>query len=508
MKTLAPGLPATYKRNLDRIDSEDDRIIASRTLTILLYSRRPLRLRYLATAASVDPDCAFTTDQRVDEDGNILDCCGSLIKISKETKFVELSHISVRQFLQTKDLSKNDPNPYFVDEAEGNAVLMRVCFSYLNSPWLLTTISQLRDDQQVLSQLELKFKDKFAFYALYEWPEHAKKVQTNLDIAQYIFNFITGPSFYSWRELWELSNVRDHQWWETNDDGSQETVLWSSRTLCELHSAVIHHRGPPLYYTVDFGFQSVVELLFTDPTFHCDPNEAGGPESYPLLAALENQHLSLAKLLLQKGADVNVKHIFKEHTALHRAIDKADKTTIQLLAQKADPTVCNANGLPPLHWALQKLTDNSESCTEIILMLAQPSFINTKDSHGKTALHFAAQLNNFETVSLLLEKKAEVNISDDRGKTALHAASKNGNVQMVELLLERNADVNIADKVGYTAVHEAVRSGNRQIFATLFDRSGLKRRPIPLFHIKKVDVSSRTRRVNLKGTRRTRTVAR
>jgi ankyrin repeat protein len=493
MRDLAPGLHAIYKRNLDRLESDDDRNIASRTLTILLYSRHPLRLRYLATAASVDPDYDFDKDQRVDEDGNILDCCGSLIKINKATDFVELSHFSVRQFLETKDLSKDDSNPYYVDEAEGNIVLMRLCFSYLNSPWLLPTITQFRDDDQALSQLKLKFEDKFSLYAVYEWVEHAKKVQAKRNAARYIVNFLTGPSFYPWRELWDLpSDVRNRPWWEPGEDGSQEEILWSARTLCEIRSAFIKGPGTPLYYTADFGFCSVAELLLTDP--QCDPNQAGGPQSYPLLAALENDHVSLVELLLQKGGNVNVKHTIHKHTALHRAIDKADKAAIQLLlSQKPDPAIRNAKGLPPLHWALGSKGNDSE----IITMLAQPSFINTKDFRGRTALHLASAWNKLEYASILVEQKAEVNMIDNRGKTALHVASKHGNVEVVDLLLDHNANVITEDLVGYTAVHEAVRSGNRELFAKLFDKSGMKR-PMPIFHLKKATVCSKKMHAKLK----------
>jgi ankyrin repeat protein len=494
---LAPGLHAIYKRNLDRLESDDDRNIASRTLTILLYSRHPLRLRSLATAASVDPDYDFDKDQRVDEDGNIFACCGSLIKINKATDFVELSHISVRQFLQTKDLNKDDSNPYYVDEAEGNIVLMRLCFSYLNSPWLLPTITQFRDDAQALSQLKLKFEDKFSFYAVYEWVEHAKKVQAMRNAARYIANFLTGPSFYPWRELWELpSDVRNHPWWETGEDGSQEEILWSSRTLCEIRSAFINP-GTPLYYTADFGFYSVAELLLTDPKFQCDPNQAGGPQSYPLLAALENDHIRVVELLLREGGNVNVQHTLNEHTALHRAIEKADKPAIQLLlSQKPDPAIRNDKGFPPLHWALRSKRGIHDD-SQIITMLAEPPFINAKDISGRTALHLAAVLNNFEHASILVEKKAEVNMIDVQEKTALHAASRNGNVEVVDLLLKHKANVITADRVGYTAVHEAVRSGNVALFAKLFDESGMKL-PMPIFHLTSATVCSGKMHAKLK----------
>jgi hypothetical protein len=75
-----------------------------------------------------------------------------------------------------------------------------------------------------------------------------------------------------------------------------------------------------------------MELLFIDPIVHYNPNEAGGPESYPLLIALENDHLSIIELLLQKEININLKYIFKEYTILYRVIDKVDKNMIQFLS--------------------------------------------------------------------------------------------------------------------------------------------------------------------------------
>jgi 26S proteasome non-ATPase regulatory subunit 10 len=123
-------------------------------------------------------------------------------------------------------------------------------------------------------------------------------------------------------------------------------------------------------------------------------------------------------------------------------------------------------------------------------MLALPSFIDVEDERGRTALQYAAQLDNLESVELLVKQNANVNITDDLGRTALHVACRNGNVKMVNLLLEHQADVKIPDKLGYTAIHEAVRSGNSKLFATLFDKSRAIR-PIPIFHIKKVKVYSK-----------------
>ena len=297
----------------------------------------------------------------------------------------------------------------------------------------------------------------------------------------FIVKFLRGPSFRSWCELWELTLLHKHKWWETDQEKIQEGALWSSRIVCDLQSAARLGFGSPLYYAAHFGFRSVAELLFNELDY--DPNELGGPESYPILAAVENRHILLTALLLKKGADINVKHNTRRHTAVHRAIDKGEKDVLQfLLSQTPDLGICNSRGLPPLHLAIKKFTEPCDTNFDpaFIEMLANESSINVKDERGRTATHFAAWRDSYQSVSMLVQEnqeKVDVNLTDDYGRTALHAASRNGNAEMVDLLLENEANVIIADQLGYTAVHQAVCSGNRQIFATLYGKLGFS---IPL----------------------------
>ncbi len=106
----------------------------------------------------------------------------------------------------------------------------------------------------------------------------------------------------------------------------------------------------------------------------------------------------------------------------------------------------------------------------------KPEFdINVFDEDENTPLHKAAELNDFETLSVLLDHaktvysnqgdspylmtsvdvtgsvKVLVNVQDSNGKTALFYAVSNGNIEMVKLLLENGAEVDRADKKGQTA---------------------------------------------------------
>jgi len=209
LNNIPSGLDETYVRDLDRLKKvHDDFDIGLRALTWLLYCNRPLRLSHLATAAVINPECAFSKDQRLDEDEKIFDVCRSLIYINLKTDVVEFSHISVREFLVSSKLSDGSENPYYRSVAEGNALLMRACFMYLASPPLIPIVSHLHIqlESDLLTQLREKFRDPFTFYAVYQWPAHAQLLGPS-DLTPHSVEFLTGDSFPAWRELWELKDI-------------------------------------------------------------------------------------------------------------------------------------------------------------------------------------------------------------------------------------------------------------------------------------------------------------
>ncbi|KAM0873686.1 hypothetical protein ACQ4PT_037892 [Festuca glaucescens] len=74
------------------------------------------------------------------------------------------------------------------------------------------------------------------------------------------------------------------------------------------------------------------------------------------------------------------------------------------------------------------------------------------DTEGRTLLHFASKVGNYEIVKLLLLKGAHVN-AINLGGTALHVAASSGLDDIVKILLDHGADHNIAlSGTDYTAL--------------------------------------------------------
>ena len=82
---------------------------------------------------------------------------------------------------------------------------------------------------------------------------------------------------------------------------------------------------------------------------------------------------------------------------------------------------------------------------------------NIRTSMGDTALHQAAENNQYKIAKLLLQYKADPNIQQNDGGTPLHLACLKGNFEMVEILLEYKADPNMQDfNFTKTPLHYAV----------------------------------------------------
>ncbi len=97
--------------------------------------------------------------------------------------------------------------------------------------------------------------------------------------------------------------------------------------------------------------------------------------------------------------------------------------------------------------------------TAIRTLLQQHVDINASEPDGSTALHWAVQGNDTETVGMLMRAGANVKATTRYGVSPLSLACTNGNVEIIEVLLKGGADPNTALPEGETALMTAARTG-------------------------------------------------
>lgn len=149
----------------------------------------------------------------------------------------------------------------------------------------------------------------------------------------------------------------------------------------------------------------------------------------PLLNALSRGHIQTAKLLMEKGADVNIAD-GQQFTPLMAAVRWDTEIVKLLLLHGAKCDVRDESGKTPF------LIATAYGSVEILrLLLHKGSDINAVDKFGGTALMEAAAADRVENLDFLLKRRAKMTAEDQEGKTALYKAAYACAARAVHFLL-------------------------------------------------------------------------
>lgn len=99
------------------------------------------------------------------------------------------------------------------------------------------------------------------------------------------------------------------------------------------------------------------------------------------------------------------------------------------------------------------------NAAQVRTLLQRRTDVNSKDADGTTALHWAVQRDDVDTVTLLLGGGADATASNRYGITPLLLACTNGNVEVIDKLLRAGANPNAVTGSGETALMTAARTG-------------------------------------------------
>lgn len=227
----------------------------------------------------------------------------------------------------------------------------------------------------------------------------------------------------------------------------------------------------PLMYAIHFNKVAAAKLLLEKGA---DVNAKASTGQTALFEAAANGQLEIVKLLLAKGATVNFTiHNNSEGddpgcTPLVLAAENGQLDVVKLLLEKdADVNVrCSYNTIhecaTPLIGACEVARDferlgggplpgsrvattKKHGYLEIVkLLLEKGAKVDVKNNFGNTALLIAAGNGQSEVVKALLDKGASVDLGNNEDVTPLLMASQNGDIDVVTLLLSKGADPNKA----------------------------------------------------------------
>lgn len=172
----------------------------------------------------------------------------------------------------------------------------------------------------------------------------------------------------------------------------------------------------PIHYAVEFGRElGVLDELLEGGA---NPNLADAEGNTPLALALELNRLPLAKMLAERGADVNGRNR-QGRPFVNIAAAKPGSNFLSLLIQPGvQLLVRDELGNTPLHVA----ASHSNDMVQLLLRGASDELRNSKNKDGKTPLMIAAENGAADIVTTLIREHANTELRDAAGKTAAELA--------------------------------------------------------------------------------------
>ena len=355
-------LDGTYEQSLRRIDKQK-RDFACRLFQCLVVSKRPLLVEELGELFAIQPDVDTipTFDARCRPENPeefVLSTCSTLVAIVKNRgqRIVQFSHFSVREYMTSDRIAiSKHVSRFHVLPRPAHALLASACLSVL-----------LQLDGRVVRDEIRNFP--LASYAAQYWVDHAQFEDVATEIQDGMERLFDKdkPHFAAW--CWLYDNKR-----------------YYSRVS----------QPVPLYYAALFGFRHLAEHIVDAHPQDVNARQGRWHET-PLHAAVDKGHLSVAMLLLERGADPNseTNYISVEIPLFLTPKAGTEDMARFLLDHGADPY--RRNPLTPLHMAWQR------GHIDIVWLLLEYGANPRSPNRGRSSLHFGLQEGHHNDISSIL----------------------------------------------------------------------------------------------------------
>jgi ankyrin repeat protein len=213
-------------------------------------------------------------------------------------------------------------------------------------------------------------------------------------------------------------------------------------------------RYTPLHWAAHCGLIKNTRVLL-DAGASMEALDAQGDT--PLHLAIMEQHFDVAKLLVARGAKLD----------LRSASGLGD---LVYLRQNLKPACVNGKhegwpGWTPLHYAAV-----GGQVKAVEFLLGQGADVDARGKSRDTPLRVAAENGHLEVARLLLDRGADVNAKDDSNSTPLHNAAWGCKPEVVRLLIDRGAAIEARNEWGRTPLSDAAEHGYISVVKLLLDK--------------------------------------
>ena len=221
----------------------------------------------------------------------------------------------------------------------------------------------------------------------------------------------------------------------TTKDSTSSLVSSTNTTQSKEEQSMTNVPGSLIQSVSENDIAKVTEILKSTPNLI---DEVNGNGETPLLIAVHNNQIDIAKLLIDAGADVNKQDAKKDSAYLYAGAEGRTEILSYILSHsQPNQQITNRFGGNALIPAAEK-----GHLENVKLLLADKNVdINHQNNYGYTALIEAVALRDGsqvyqDIVSELLKHGADPDIKDNYGKSAKDYAHELGYGNMSKMLQE------------------------------------------------------------------------
>nr|CDJ97463.1 EGF and EGF calcium-binding and Notch region and Notch and Ankyrin domain containing protein [Haemonchus contortus] len=204
-----------------------------------------------------------------------------------------------------------------------------------------------------------------------------------------------------------------------------------------------------------------------------DLNVQDDDEETAIFIAVRQGRLGLVKKLLDMGADPTIMN-HNDSTCLHEAAANCNLSLVEELLRHnsvvKEIDVCDNNDRTPLMRCAANDTVDHQVAELLIRLGADPSYPGDKSAlsyNGRTALHYAAQVNNVQMIEFLISRDANKDAQDLEDRTPLFLAASHGHLEAVQALVKAGASLEISDRKDRTPYKVAEENEFRHLLDLL-----------------------------------------
>ena len=392
----------------------------------------------------------------------LLDLCFNFVNYDADSDIFRFSHLSVREYLETRHDFEMKFNHALAAEQTLNHLLnvkMEYCshvfHRYACAYWM----------NHMAKSMELRLKDPLrtlSYYFCFDSQHLTSRffIRWVKCVREHFFSSDWSTKRMLKRDKWELartlSNPADYIFLACAFEFYDLLEIRVGSVL-GINDIMNHFAESPLHIACSSENSSIPRLLLENGAA-VNVNQRDNLGSSPLYKAIFCHRASTVQLLLGKGADP------KQHTtqSSYHLVPYVPRAVCSLLGRHPD------EGLgPPLSEAVANRSE------EIVRLLLENSADPYCSEELGSLLREAIEIGSEEIVRLLLENSADPDPSEYFYRRPLVVAISHGRTEIVRLLIQWKADISIKNLQGETILTVAVDAGHEGTTKFLVERTAI-----------------------------------